>query len=161
MVAAAPDGTVFYYLDLLYPVVPSAETSEGDTWPISFETSPPAADGTASYTGTGELIGFDDLQGVRTAVVRNELTFRYDFVVSAPEVADLSGLGSIRAGRVRVDGTGTLTLTAWIDPRTGRMLRATTHGSYDIGYVYEDFEPAFPGGTFSVQGSFGYELTAD
>lgn len=161
ILAAGPDGTLFYYLDLAYPVVRTGKAAEGDTWPIEFDASLPAATGTASYSGTGELVGFDDIDGVHAAEVRNELSFRYAFVISAPEVAAMSGLGAVSSGTIEVDATGSLTLTAWLDPRTGRMLRAESEGTYDVTYVYEGFHPSEASSgnaTIHVEGRFRSEL---
>jgi hypothetical protein len=76
-----------------------------------------------------------------------------------PEVAELSGLGSISSGTVQVTGTGTMTLTGWIDPSTGQVLRTDVEGRYDVRFQYVDFDPtevevadadAASAGTFST-----------
>jgi hypothetical protein len=141
IVAADSSGGFFYFEDLLFPVVPPDARSEGDTWPISFEAGVPTGTGTATYEGTGELVRFEDVAGVEAAVVRNELTYTYDFTMRASEVAFLSGLGSASGGTTGVTGTGAMTLTGWVDPATGRVLRAEVDGRYDVVFRYEGYDP--------------------
>ena len=88
-------------------------------------------------------------------MIRNDVTFEYDFTMLAPEVAELSGLGSVSSGTIRVIGTGTMTLTGWIDPSTGQVLRTEMEGRYDIEYLYRDFDPAEgTNGDFASKGTF-------
>jgi hypothetical protein len=140
-VAADGTGTFHYFIDVLFPVVPGGAASEGDTWPVSFEVSLPAATGAATYEGTGQLVGYEEVAGITAAEVRNELSFVYDYTTAAPEVADLSGLGSVSSGTIRVTGSGSMTLRGWIDPATGRVLRAEAEGRYDVVFGYRDFDP--------------------
>lgn len=140
MVAADGTGSFFYFVDVLVPVVPREPASEGDSWPVSFEASVPTATGVATYEGRGELVGYENVAGANAAEVRNELSFEYDFTVAAREVAELSGLGSVSSGTIRLTGTGSMTLTGWIDPATGRVLRAEVEGTYDVVWGYRDFD---------------------
>ncbi|MGH2679112.1 MAG: hypothetical protein ACRDG8_01290 [Actinomycetota bacterium] len=142
MVAADSTGTFFYFLDLLFPVTSPEPASEGDPWPIAFEAGFPTATGSARYEGTGEHVGSEEVAGIQTAEVRNDLSFEYDFTMLAPEVAQLSGLGSVSSGTVRVTGTGAMTVTGWIDPSTERVLRTEVEGHYDVVFRYRDFDRA-------------------
>ena len=90
---------------------------------MAFEAGFPTATGGARYEGTGEAVGHEQVAGIQAQEIRNDLTFEYDFTMLAPEVAELSGLGSVSGGTIRVTGTGTMTLTGWIDPSTGQALR--------------------------------------
>jgi hypothetical protein len=141
IVGADATGTFFYFVDALFPVMSPDPASEGDTWPVAFEAGLPTASGGARYEGTGELVGYEEVAGIRAEVVRNDLSFEYDFTMLAPEVAELSGLGSVSSGTTRVTGTGTMLLTGWIDPSTGRTLRADVDGRYDVEFQYRDFDP--------------------
>jgi hypothetical protein len=140
IVAADGTGSFHYFIDVLFPVVPPAPASEGDSWPVSFEVELPTATGTATYEGTGQLVGYEEVAGTNAAEVRNELAFVYDYTTDAAEVADLSGLGSVSSGTLRVTGTGSMTLRGWIDPATGRLLRAEVEGRYDVEFGYRDFD---------------------
>jgi hypothetical protein len=157
LMGASPDGTFFLYIDLLFPVVPRGRVAAGDPWPISFEASAPGATGRATYEGTGEMVGYADIGGVRAAEVRNELTFVYDLTVSSPRIAQLSGLGTLRRGSILLTGDGELVLTAWIDPATGTVLRAEIAGTYDLSYAFRDFdedESGFTAGEVDSAGEF-------
>jgi hypothetical protein len=141
IVAADGTGTFFYFVDLLFPVTSPEPASEGDSWPVAFEAGFPTATGSARYEGKGELVGHESVSGIEAEKVRNDLSFEYDFTMLAPRVAELSGLGSVSSGTVRVTGTGTMILTAWIDPSTGQTLRTEVEGRYDVEYLYRDFDP--------------------
>jgi hypothetical protein len=161
IVGADETGTFFYFVDLLFPVMSPEPASEGDSWPVVFEAGIPTATGVASYEGMGELVGHEQVAGIEAEEVRNDLSFEYDFTTLAREVADLSGLGSVSSGTVRVTGTGTMTLTGWIDPSTGRLLRTEVQGRYDLGYQYRDFDASegdVTDGDFAVTGTFAASL---
>jgi hypothetical protein len=142
IVAADGTGTFFYFVDVLFPVLSPEPASEGDSWPVAFEAGFLTATGGARYEGTGELVGHEQVAGIQAEEVRNDLSFEYDFTMLAPEVAELSGLGSVSSGTIRVTGTGTMTLTGWIDPSTGQVLRTDVEGRYDVEFRYRDFDPS-------------------
>ena len=151
-------GTFYYFVDMLFPVVPTGSTSEGASWPVSFEASLPAATGSATYEGTGELLGYDEIEGTNAAQVRNELTFEYDYEIIASEAAMLAG-GSASTGTIGVSGTGSMTVIGWIDPATGVVLRSEIVGSYDVVFAYRDFPTEESGnGNFPSSGEFNVTL---
>jgi hypothetical protein len=141
IVAADATGTFFYFVDVLFPVMSAQPASEGDSWPVDFEAGFPVATGSARYEGTGEFVGHAQVAGIQAEEVRNDLSFEYDFTMLAPKVAELSGLGSVSSGMVQVTGTGRMTLTGWLDPSTGRVLRTDVEGRYDVRFRYLDFDP--------------------
>jgi hypothetical protein len=141
ILAADGTGTFIYFVDLLFPVTSPDHASEGDSWAVAFEAGLPVATGGARYEGTGKLVGHEQVAGIRAEVVRNDLSFEYDFTMLAPKVAEISGLGSVSRGTTRVTGTGTMILTGWIDPSTGQTLRTEVEGDYDVEYQYRDFDP--------------------
>ena len=155
IVAADGTGTFFYVIDLLFPVTSPDDASEGDSWPVEFEAGFPTATGGARYEGTGESVGHEQVAGIQAQEIRNDLNFEYDFTMLATEVAELSGLGSVSGGTIRVIGTGTMTLTGWIDPSTGQVLRTDLEGRYDVEFLYRDFDPAEgTNGDFASKGTF-------
>lgn len=138
LVGTDSTGTFLYFVDMMFPVVRSGTLTEGDSWPVSLEATVPAATGSATYEGTGELIGYEDVDGTNAAQVRNDLTLGYDYTVIAAEAAELAG-GSAESGTIHVSGTGSMTITGWIDPATGVVLRSSIEGSYDVSFAYRDF----------------------
>ncbi len=159
IVGADGTGTFFYIVDLLFPVTSPDDASEGDSWPVAFEAGFPTATGGARYEGTGEFVGHEQVAGIQAQEIRNDLTFEYDFTMLAPEVAELSGLGSVSRGTIRVIGTGTMTLTGWIDPSTGQVLRTDVEGRYDVEFLYRDFDTTdVANGDFPSKGRFAYSL---
>jgi hypothetical protein len=159
LLAADATGSFYYFVDMLFPVVPAGTAFEGDTWPLSFDVRLPAATGFASYRGTGEIAGSDEVGGVDAVEVRNELTFGYDHAWNAVQASELSGLGSAPGGTVDVTGTGSMTVTGWIDPATGSVLRSEVEGSYDVSFRYRDFrDERVPNGTFPSSGTFEVTL---
>jgi hypothetical protein len=155
IVAADGSGTSFYFVDLLFPVVADHAVAEGDTWPVSIRLGLPTATGAATYEGTGELVGYEEVGGVNAAEVRNELSFEYDLTTASSELASLSGLGSGSDGTTDSTGGGSMTLTGWIDPATGRLLRMETMLTYDLHYAARGFDPAdSSNGDFSASGRF-------
>jgi hypothetical protein len=161
IVAADSTGAFFYFIDVLFPVIPSGTGSEGDTWQISFEAGVPAGTGTAAYVGTGELLGFEEVSGINAARITNDLTFEYDFTMQASELAALSGLGPPTEGSTRVTGSGSMTLTGWVDLETNTVLRVEVEGRYDVVFGPRGFDPNVfeqTGDDIPSNGSFTYTL---
>ncbi len=151
-------GTFYYFADMLFPVVSTGMTSEGDTWPVSFEADLPAAAGTATYEGTGELVGYEAIDGTNAAEISNQLTFEYDYTFSASEAAQLAG-GSAPSGTIGVTGTGTMTVIGWIDPATGLVLRSEIVGNYDVVFAYRGFSnDVIENGVYPSSGEFDVTL---
>lgn len=161
ILAADGTGSFFYFVDLLFPVTSPDPASEDDPWPVAFEAGFPVATGGARYEGTGELVGHEQVAGIQAEVIRNDLSFEYDFTMLAPEVAELSGLGSVSSGTISVTGTGTVILTGWIDPSTGQTLRTEVEGGYDVEWQYRDFDPTeveIGNADFGATGTFAASL---
>jgi hypothetical protein len=159
LVATDATGSFNYFLDMLFPVVPSGPLSNGDTWPVSFEARLPAATGSATYEGTGTVLGRDQRDGTDATKVRNELTFEYDFTWDAAEASEMSGLGSAPSGTVEVTGSGSMTLTGWIDRGTDAVVLSEVEGTYDASFTYADFAiDEIPDATYTSSGAFNTTL---
>jgi hypothetical protein len=161
-VTSDPTGAGYYYADLVFPLLPAGRVGLGETWAVEAEVPMAQGSGGISYRGEGELVRFEELDGVRAAVVQNRLALTYDYVVDAGLASALVAGGDPDApGEVGVSGSGTYLLTAWVDARTGEVLRSVGKGTYELTAERRGFpETVVPagGGTSSVSGRYTQQL---
>ena len=157
-----PTGAGYYYADLIFPVVPQEPAATGDTWSIAVDVAMAQGTGGTSYDGTGQLVRFEKLNGTRTAVVRNVLDLTYGYTIEAGRSSALVVGGDPSAlGTVEVSGSGTYTITAWVDPSSGRVLKSVGAGTYDLTTTRSGFPstvvPEDPQ-TSTITGSYTQQL---
>ncbi|MGH7903612.1 MAG: hypothetical protein ACREPA_05725 [Candidatus Dormibacteraceae bacterium] len=113
--------------DQFSAILPPGAVHPGDSWTSSFERANPLGSGRLRYTSRNTLLRYEELAGVRTAVVRTDVTVPLDMTVDLGRLAALMGSGSSAGGsgsgtQMRLKGAVTSRNTSWI-ATGGRDLR--------------------------------------
>ena len=153
LVVGATDeaGVLAYLLDPVYPALSGGDVSPGDSWLLEMTVRLAQGEGDTAYEGRGVFLRFEKLEGVRAAVVRNSLTYRYEETIDASALAEVSTGGpSTAEGTLHASGNGSYTITAWIDPASGTLLKAVGTNDYDITSRYEGYPAELTFGTDEI-----------
>jgi len=143
-------------LDQVFPVLPVRDVKPGSTWTRDSRLAYLLGSGEVASTSNGRFLRYEDVGGVRGAVVRTN--------VRAP-VSLLVDTGPARAPtdtsvRPTVDYLGSISWsqTAWIDPHAGVLLRSSETGRFDLTLTPKGFPSVFPSfdpGVLPSGGAFG------
>jgi hypothetical protein len=161
---AAGPGMFVPGADQLTPLLPNHPVKVGDAWTKTFTQDAPFLDTGVTYEARSHLLRYEDVDGVRAAVIQTELTMPLDFTFDLREAAKLAG-GS--AGlpdgidpTISFDGEAVMDSTSWLDSDRGELLKGLNQGTYAMSMKLDGFDAsgAFPGGEASMEGTLDISL---
>ena len=136
-VAPGPLGGVF-------PTLPNKEVKPGDRWSSETDLPMPIGMGEGKITWQNQLLRFDSINGTRVAVIEGRFTAPMDVSLDVGTLAQGAfGSGTPPPGfspppgastfsfppgfnpTVSLQGTTSGTMTSWVDPATGRLVKAS------------------------------------
>ena len=127
------------------PTFPEDPVAPGDTWDLGFDMPLLPGGDSLTVTGRGALDGYEEVGGIRSAVIVTEghmpLDFELDLEELAEELGPEAGLpeGELE-GRIVYEGEMTVISRQWVDPATGLQVRSEGGGAAEISFSL----PAFP-----------------
>ncbi|MGH7776590.1 MAG: hypothetical protein ACREPI_05355, partial [Candidatus Dormibacterales bacterium] len=154
--------------DQVSAVLPPGEAHPGDSWTVSFDRPNPYGQGVLHYVTHDTFLRYEELGGVRTAVVQSQTTVPLAMTVDLGKLASLTGSkgapsGSLPAGAgLQLSGSVDSTATSWVDP-AGKDLRQTRVTSvFDIKMTVHGLAgaPAALAGGTHMKGTETLSLTA-
>ncbi len=133
-------GLSFPGMGQMTPLLPDHPVAPGDRWTTSFSQANPFGEGEISYETTSTFLREEELDGVRTAVIRSEMTIPLDLTISLDEMlaamgGDVGGsrdAEGLRGLEIAYDGEGSLTQTAWVDLDAQQALKIVSSGTFDM-----------------------------
>ncbi|MBI2238817.1 MAG: hypothetical protein HYU54_09895 [Actinobacteria bacterium] len=160
-------GTGFPGLGQMTPLLPDHPVAPGDTWEKSFDQEFPFGEGAIRFTSHNRFDRYEDVDGVRTAVIVSDMTVPLDFSLDFGELmaafgegfgSDAKGANALKHARMDYSGQGTFVLTSWVDPASKQMLRTSSRGDFDMTMGLSGI-PSVPDGTeFAFSGTFTQDL---
>jgi hypothetical protein len=145
------------------PLLPGGKVAPGDSWDKSFSQTFPFGTGSISYTTRSTFLGYEEVGGVRAAVIGTHLQVPMDFTLEFSKllkaIGSNDGLGvgadaaALKDATIVYGGSGTFDQKAWIDPGAERMLKSSSDGSFDMTMAFHGV-PGFPLGTVHFTGTF-------
>jgi hypothetical protein len=161
-------GLGFPGMGQLTPILPKHPVSPGDSWRKTFSQRFPFGHGSIRYTSKSTFVRFDDWNGAKAAVIRTKyhvplaITMEFGKMMNALGAgASMPGAQSLAHARIAYGGSGTFTMTSWIDLGAKQMLKCSSTGVFDMTMRFSGLPPgaeSFPG-TLSFKGTFTQELT--
>jgi hypothetical protein len=126
-------------MDQVTPILPDHPVAPGDEWHKHFAQSFPFGDQTVEYTAHSRFERYEQLSGIRAAVVTTTYTVPLDFSIDLGDLADAmgedaSGLSALGGKGVTVTygGSGTFTQTSWLDVAGKHVLKTSSDGDFDM-----------------------------
>jgi hypothetical protein len=150
-------GASFPGMGQMTPLLPDHPVAPGDRWTTSFSQDNPFGEGEISYEATSTFEREEELDGVRTAVIRTEMTVPMDLTISFEELLAAMGKDAgaeaeqLRGAEIAYGGQGSFTQTAWVDLEAEQALKVASSGTFDMTMTFrgldalEDQEIAFHG----------------
>ena len=127
------------------PTFPEDPVAPGDTWDLSAELPLLPGGPSLTITGEGVLDDYEEVHGVRSAVIVSEANMPLDFELDLEELAEELGPegglpeGEI-GGTIAYEGEMTIGSRQWVDPATGLQVRSEGGGAAEISFSL----PALP-----------------
>lgn len=140
-------------LEGLGPTFPDHPVVPGDSWDLSEELPLLPGGPSLQISGEAELDGYEEVAGVRSAVIVSDALMPFDFELDLAELADEIGDPSLPEGEVSgtivYEGEMTMSSRQWVDPGTGLQVRAEGDGQAEIAFSLPDLPqngdmPAIP-----------------
>ncbi len=126
-------------MDQMTPLLPDHPVAPGDTWEKTFSQEVPFGEGELVFTTESTFVGYEEVEGVRAAVITSRVRLPLDLSVNLGEM--LATLAGEDDGPSREDltgaemtyvGDGRFTTTGWLDPQSGLLLRSQTRGAFSM-----------------------------
>jgi hypothetical protein len=119
------------------PILPDHPVSPGDEWDKHFSQKFPFGDAKIDYTAHSTFERYEQIAGVRAAVITTDYTVPLDFSIDLGALAkafggtDASGLGG-KNGTMTYSGKGTFTQISWLDLEQKQIVKGSTDGTFDM-----------------------------
>lgn len=153
-------------MDQVTPILPPHEVAPGDEWDKRFEQSFPFGDGTIEYTAHSTFDRYEQVGGVRAAVITTSYTVPLDFSIDLGDLAKAMGenAGSLSAlgGKdltMTYGGSGTFTQTSWLDVAGKQVLKSSSHGDFDMTVSFPGLQAQLGTDGLRMKATFGLEMT--
>jgi hypothetical protein len=163
-VGASPMGS-FPGMNQVTPILPDHAVSPGDEWDKHFSQKFPFGDAKIEYTAHSTFERYEQIDGVRAAVITTEYTVPLDFSLDLGELAKaFGGTGeatgiSGKNGTLTYGGSGTFTQTSWLDLQQKQIVRGTTDGKFDMTMSLPALAAQLGTDHVSMSATFSLEMT--
>ncbi|TMK80672.1 MAG: hypothetical protein E6G47_06335 [Actinobacteria bacterium] len=158
-------GFDFPGTDQFTPVLPDHPVKPGDTWTKSFDQTLPFGGGDLSYTSHNTLVRYENVSGVKAAVIRSTMSVPLDLTIDLRKLLDMYGKGApIPKGShptIQYGGSVSMDQTAWFDPTGGSLVKTLLVAQFDMQMQFKGFpSKQLPGGgQVAFAGSMTLTLT--
>jgi hypothetical protein len=125
--------------DQAYAILPAGAVRPGDAWTVDFERPNPFGTGTWKVHSENRLLRYEQVAGVRAAVVASRLSTPFDVDLDPAQLGQPAGVALHESGTVTADDT------TWVDPAAGRVVKTSSQSRFDV--------------TLMVNGAPGYRLS--
>lgn len=153
-------------LEQFTPVLPDQAVEPGDTWTEEFEVPFPYGDGVIRYRTENRLLRYEEVEGVRAAVVESRMRVPFDFTLSLREMFEALGespggprhdpfLGEFDP-RMAFRGSQETVGISWFAPGPGQLLRMGSRSRVDMRVRFEGFPSEV-----RDDGEFGFRGTVE
>jgi hypothetical protein len=136
--------------DQFLPALPDHPVEPGDTWTTSYDQDVPYADGTLHYEATNTLLRYEDIDGVRAAVIQTHLQLPLNITFKLSEMAKAFGESTDdvpKGAKMVFRGEVSLDQTSWFDPAAGELVKTSMRGNFDIRIAFKGIpQSELPGG---------------
>jgi hypothetical protein len=145
------------------PILPDRPVQPGDTWHRTFSQRIPFAEGALRYTTDSTFLRYQEMAGVRSAVIETKLDLPLRFTIGLGKLLRATGpsgseVRQLRDASIRFGGHGAFTMTSWVDPATKSLLKSSSRGRFDMTMTFLGV-PEGPD-TFGFEGTFTQDLVA-
>jgi hypothetical protein len=106
-------GTAFPGTDQFMPILPDEKVPPGDTWAKSYTTRFPLGEGAIRYTTENELLRYESLNGVRSAIIQSDIKIPVDLSIDPRKFFLAAGVGE---SEIPPDFRGTLRYDGQMEP---------------------------------------------
>ena len=158
-------GFDFPGTDQFTPVLPDHPVKPGETWTKSFDQTLPFGGGDLSYTSHNTFVRYENVSGVKAAVIRSTMTVPLDLTIDLRKLLDTYGQGApIPKGShptIQYGGSVSMDQTAWFDPSGGSLVKTLLVARFDMQMQFKGFpSKQLPGGgQVAFAGSMTLTLT--
>jgi hypothetical protein len=128
------------------PLLPGRSIGPGDTWNKTVDQPFPFGPGRLRFISTNTYLRNEDVNGEPTAVIRTTgslpLTFTLDVRTLLRLTGQTASADGIPAGVNPMIGYGgrvAINLTAWVDPKAGRMVKSSGAADFSMQLTFEHF----------------------
>ncbi|MGZ4147520.1 MAG: hypothetical protein ACXVPL_07415 [Actinomycetota bacterium] len=163
-VGASPMGS-FPGMNQVTPILPDHAVSPGDEWDKHFSQKFPFGDAKIEYTAHSTFERYEQIDGVRAAVITTEYMVPLDFSLDLGELAkafggtgDATGLSG-KNGTMTYGGSGTFTQTSWLDLEQKQIVKGTTDGKFDMTMSLPALAAQLGTDHVSMSATFSLEMT--
>jgi hypothetical protein len=135
--------------DQFTPLLPDHPVVPGDTWSKDFDVPFPFGGGSLQYRTRNELVRYEDVAGVRTAVIQSDVTVPLDFTLDLRSLMEATGQSTsdFPSGsdpKIAYGGQMVFSATDWFDPASGQEVKELLNGNMDMRMTFKGF-PASSG----------------
>jgi hypothetical protein len=136
--------------DQFLPALPDHPVEPGDTWTTSYDQDVPYASGALHYEASNTLLRYEDIDGVRAAVIQTHLQLPLNITFKLSEMAKAFGgsADEVPSGAKMVfRGEVTMDQTSWFDPAAGELVKTSMRGNFDMRIAFKGIpQSELPGG---------------
>lgn len=125
--------------DQTFAILPPAPVKAGATWAVDFERPNAFGAGAWKIHADSRLLRYEQVAGVRTAVVASRLSTPFDVELDPAKLGQPAGVALHESGTVTAEDT------TWVDPAAGRVVKGTSTSRFDV--------------TVAVNGTASYRLS--
>jgi hypothetical protein len=161
---ASPMGS-FPGMNQVTPILPDHPVSPGDEWDKHYSQKFPFGHAKIEFTAHSTFERYEQIDGVRAAVITTHYTVPLDFSLDLGEIAkafggsgDAAGLSGDN-GTITYSGGGTFTQTSWLDLRQKQMVKGTTDGKFDMTMSLPALAAQLGTDHVSMSATFSLEMT--
>jgi hypothetical protein len=140
-------GTGLPGIGQLATLLPDRPVTPGDTWSRSFDQDYAPGGRSIEFRGHGRFVRYEDVDGVRSAVIAETLSAPVNVQNALGEASGPPAGSEASSGApatVRYSGWVDLTQQAWLDPRSGRLVRESMTGPVRMALTFDGFPSLFP-----------------
>jgi hypothetical protein len=165
--ASSANGQTFPGFDQVAAILPDHAVSPGDAWSKEFTQAFPFGQDELRYTTTNRFDRYEDVEGVRTAVITSRMTSPLDMTFELRRMLEVLGQSAAEAGlppgsnpRIVYEGEATTNMTSWIDPEARELVKGRSSGTFDMTLRFKGFpaEQIPPGAEVTFTGTASMEL---
>jgi hypothetical protein len=153
-------------MDQVTPILPPHEVAPGDEWDKRFEQSFPFGEGKIVYTAHSTFERYEQVDGVRAAVITTRYTVPLDFSIDLGDLAksmgetgaSFPGIGDKQL-TMTYGGSGDFTQTSWLDVAGKQVLKSSSNGDFDMTITVPGLEAQLGTDGLHMKATFALEMT--
>lgn len=133
----------------LFPLLPDRPVGPGDSWDRDYRQPIRFADGVLEMSTDNEFSRYEDIDGVRVAVLESRFSMPLDFTIDLEKFSELAGQSPpepVPEVTVQYDGGMEGDQTVWLDAALGEVVRS--EGSADMDFSMRARGGSAAGGPF-------------